>query len=129
VPVEDDGEIPRRYSLKNAFRPTHSVLSAQDYASINQSLFPGCDYAPFRPNAFFPSILLFLYFTPDIRHAIESHQYELFNGGENHNLLQKSKSILTVILSSYLPTFSSYKLPISTVSIINYRAWIFISSN
>ena len=87
--VENDGEIPRRYGFKSSYSPPHSILSAQDVAALNESLFPGWDYAPFRPNSFFPSVLLILYFTAEIRDAIESHQYQLFQGGQNTNSLRK----------------------------------------
>ena len=55
---------------------------------MNKSVFPGWDYAPFRPNSFFPSVLLLLYFTPEIRCAVESHQHELFQYGKNAKLTE-----------------------------------------
>ncbi len=89
MPEDDEDEVPFRYRLKNTFRPshTHSIASTQDCASINHSIFPGWNYAPFRPNAYFPSGFLLLFFIPEIRHEFQSNQYEYVI---KDNYLQKS---------------------------------------
>ena len=72
---DDSGEsIPQRYRLKA--RPDWKSRGTFDAADFNDTgLIPGWDYAPTMPNSFASSVLLLLYFFPEIRSPVLGAQY------------------------------------------------------
>ncbi len=92
------GSIPKRYT--NRDRPANAMFTIFDFAKLNDTLFPGCDYPPAMQNSSACSVLLLvslhfyfqfasinrllttrslpffsqLYFIPEIRSAIVNCQ-------------------------------------------------------
>jgi hypothetical protein len=71
---EHDVQLPMRYAVKN--RPINSRFSAFDFASLNKTIYPGWDYA--GPNSYSCSVLLLLYFIPEIRNVMLHSQLQNF---------------------------------------------------
>jgi len=72
-----DTKLPPRYICKN--RPLNSRFSAFDFAALNDTIYPGWDYALTMPNSYACSVLLLLYFVPEIRGAMLSSQLRNIN--------------------------------------------------
>lgn len=66
------GQIPEIYQSKD--RLPGAMFSLFDVAALNDTLFPGCDYPPTMSNAYVSSVLILLYFIPEIRGAMLSSQ-------------------------------------------------------
>jgi hypothetical protein len=66
------GQIPDRYQSKD--RLPGSMFSLFDVATLNDTLFPGCDYPPSMSNAYVAPVLILLHFIPEIRDAMLSSQ-------------------------------------------------------
>lgn len=60
--------LPERY--KNKDRPSGVLFTEFDFAALNDTLFPGFDYPPSMSNSFVTSVLLMLYFCPEIQNAM-----------------------------------------------------------
>lgn len=71
--MDNDDQIPSRY----AGRQNISRFSVFDIASLNDTIYPGWDYS--GPNAYACSVLLLLYFVPEIRCAMLHSQMRNFD--------------------------------------------------
>lgn len=70
----NQGDVPPRYRL--TLRPKFKSGANFDHADFNHTgVFPGWDYPPTMPNAFASPVLFLLYFSPALRTAIFSQQY------------------------------------------------------
>lgn len=65
-------QIPDRYRSKEILRGSKFCLA--QVASLNDTLFPGWDYPPSMSNSYVTSVLLLIYFVPEIRDAMLSCQ-------------------------------------------------------
>ena len=67
--------IPQRYL--NTSKQSHSNGATFSHAQYNDTgLWPGWDYPPSMPNAYAPPVLLWLYFTPEIRSIMMARQFD-----------------------------------------------------
>lgn len=73
--VDDQGRaiIPARYKL--TLRPSFVSVSHYDHTTFNDTgIWPGWDFSPSMPSSHAPSVLLLLYFIPEVRSAMLQHQ-------------------------------------------------------
>ena len=75
-------QLPLRYAGK--YRPFNSRFSPFDFASLNNTFYPGWDYR--GPNSYACPILLLLYFVPEIRYAmLQSQLRNVESSGKKSN--------------------------------------------
>lgn len=88
-----EADVPERYRIKD--RPSNTMFTMFDYAALNDTLFPGCDYPPTMSNSYVCPVLLLLYFVPEIHNAMLHSQQRAVTNETNGKKNNKNAALLS----------------------------------
>ena len=118
--------MPHRYAGKNRLAARFTVF---DVAAMNNTLYPGWDYS--GPNSYICSVILLLYFVPEIRHSMLNSQLknvESITLGKKASKTADGKNIIApfpFVITSICSNLNSFPLLLSPVSLCTELGFLF----